>query len=84
MILAYQELNSDSQNVRSLKIKPHSIRHVSTFLSALRAVDMDEALQAGTWASPNVFLKHYVQHFSTDHLSQLSRLGGFVAAGSVM
>ena len=84
VILAYQEQNPDSQAVRSLKIKPHSIRHVATSLSALRAVNMDEVLQAGTWASPNVFLKHYVQYFSTDHLSQLSRLGGFVAAGSVM
>ena len=60
VILAYQEQNPDSQTVRSLKIKPHSIRHVATSLSALRAVDMDEVLQAGTWASPNVFLKHYV------------------------
>ena len=84
VVLAYQEQNPDSESVRSLKIKPHSIRHVATSLNALRAVDMDEVLQAGTWASPNVFLKHYVQYFSTDHLSQLSRLGGFVAAGSVM
>ena len=84
VVLAYQEQNPDSEYVRSLKIKPHSIRHVATSLNALRAVDMDDVLQAGTWASPNVFLKHYVQYFSTDHLSQLSRLGGFVAAGSVI
>ena len=79
IILANQE-----QAVRFLNIKPHSIRHVATSLNALRAIDMDDVLQAGTWASPNVFLKHYVQYFSTDHLSQLSKLGGSVAAGLVI
>ena len=84
VILAYQKQNPDSQTVRSLKIQLHSIRHMATSLSALRAVDIDEVLQVRTWASPNVVLKYYVQYFSTDNLPQLSRLGGFVAAGSVM
>ena len=83
MVLAYS--NASLQDTTSpVHIIPHSVRHVATSLSALRNPSLDDVLKAGAWASPNVFIKHYVQSFSTDTMSRLSRLGGFVAAGTVI
>ena len=62
-------------------MKPHSVRHIATSISALRNFSLDDVSKAGAWASPNVFLKHYVQNFSTDALSKLSRLGGLWLQG---
>ena len=72
---------SQEDTKSSVYVKPHSVRHVATSLSALRSFSLDDVLKAG---APNVFLKHYVQNFSTDALSKLSRLGGLVAAGTVI
>ena len=46
IVIAYQEHDPDAQILGSLKIKHHSIRHVATSLGALRAVSMDDVLQA--------------------------------------
>ena len=81
--MAYKAQDADAELLRTLKVKPHSVRHVATSLGALRTCSMDEVLGAGTWASPTVFLKHYVQYYSTDDLTNLSRVGNFVAAGSI-
>ena len=62
-------------------MKPHSVRHIATYVSALRNVSLDGVSKAGVWASPNVFLKHCVQNFSTDALSKLFRLGGLWLQG---
>ena len=59
------------------------MRHVATSLNDLRTCSEEEVLKAGTWASPNVYLKRYVQYFSTDELSNLLSPGGFVAVGTV-
>ena len=82
VVLAYSDPSQDTKS--PVHVKPHSVRHVATSLSALRNFSLDDVLKAGAWSSPNVFLKHYVQNFSTDALSKLSRLGGFVAAGAVI
>ena len=77
--------NASQPNIPSpIHVKPHSVRHVATSLSALRNFSLDDVLNAGAWSSPNVFIKHYVQNFSTDAMSKLSHLGGFVAAGAVI
>ena len=68
----------------SVHVQPHSVRHVATSISALRNFSLDDVLKAGAWASPNVFLKHYVQNFSTDALSKHSHLGDFVTAGAAI
>ena len=83
VVLAYSD-PSQKDTKSPVHVKPHSVRHVATSLSALRNFSLDDVLKAGAWSSPNVFLKHYVQNFSTDALSKLSRLGGFVAAGAVI
>ena len=83
VVLAY--LDASVQDVSSpVHVKPHSLRHVATSLSALQNFSLEDVLKAGAWASPNVFMKHYAQSFSTDTMSKLSRLGGFVAAGTVI
>ena len=79
VVLAY--LDASLQDTTSpVHIKPH----VATSLSALRNISLDDVLKAGAWASPNVSIKHYVQSFSMDTMSRLSRLGGFVAAGTLI
>ena len=80
IILAHKE--SDPSSLKDMTVRPHSVRHIATSLSALRGCSLDELLRAGAWASPNVFLSHYVQSFSVDSLSKLAGLGSFVAAGT--
>ena len=65
-------------------IKSHSLRHVATSLAALRAGSINEILAAGAWNSANTFVNFYLQDFTTDQMSGLSKMGGFVAAGIVV
>lgn len=78
------ESSSESQFDGNVNFKPHSVRHVATSLSALKYFCMSDILRAGAWASPDVFLSFYCQDYSVDSLTELSRLGGFVAAGAVI
>ena len=80
IILAHAEYKSESSD--NFSIKPHSVRHVATSLSALKNFSLDEILAAGQWVSPDVFISHYIQNFTTDDISKLSKLGGFVSAGT--
>ena len=83
ILLAYS--NAYQANIPSpVHVKPHSVRHVATSLSALRNFSLDDVLRAGAWSFPNVFIKHCVQNFSIDAMSKLSHLGSFVAAGAVI
>ena len=65
IILAHKE--SDPSSLNDMTVRPRSVRH-ATSLSALRGCSLDELLRAGAWASPNVFLSHYVQSFSVNSL----------------
>ena len=71
----------DATTMKSLAVKPHSVRAVAHSLKALRSTSIDDILQSGTWTTPNTFISHYLKYFSTDETSKLSRLN-FVAAGS--
>ena len=83
ILLAYQDPSVEKSHSQ-VNPKPHSIRHVATSLNALKGFKLDDVLRAGAWANPNTFLRFYVQSYSTDKLSKLSRFGGFVAAGAVV
>ena len=72
----------DPSLLKSLSIKPHSVRHVATSLNVLKHFSLDDLIAPGTWTSSNVFLSHYIQNFTTDELSRLHRFGGFVAPGT--
>ena len=80
--LAYQE--ASPQLLENLKINAHSVRHISTSLCALKNFSLEEVVAAGSWSSPNVFISHYLQNFSTDTMSGLHSLCGFVDAGSII
>lgn len=79
VVLAYSKADPDL--LADMKIVPHTTRHVATSLNALRHFSMKDVLQTGSWSSPNTFISHYLQDFSTDTLSGLSSIGGFVAGG---
>ena len=83
MVLAYSDA-SQPNTIFQIHIKPHSVRHVEAFLNVLRNFSLDNVIKVGAWASTNIFIKHYVQSFSTDTILKLSCLGGFVAAGTVI
>ena len=82
IISAYVE--QDSGSVGSFSVKAHSVRHVATSLKAVNNLSMEDLLRAGALTTPSVFISHYVKSFTTDELSKLSRLGGFVAAGTIV
>ena len=82
VLLAYKE--ADSSLIETLKIKPHSVRHVSTSLIALKHFSIDDVLRTGSWASPNVFISHYLQNFSSDVLTGLNSVESVVACGVVI
>ena len=80
VLMAYEEADDDL--LSNLKVVPHTVRHVASSLKALRSCSLQEIMQAGTWASPNTFISHYLVDFTTDSLKGLSNIGGLVAAGS--
>ena len=83
IIMAY-ELTSASRPLSNLVVQPHSVRHVAASLAALRCSSLEELLSAGCWTTPDVFLAYYATNFSTDSITNLSRLGGIVAAQTVV
>ena len=79
VLMAYKAENAEEL----VHVVPHSVRHVATSLQAVRHFSLDDVLGAGRWTSPNTFITHYLQNFSTNTLSGLSGIkGGFVAGGS--
>ena len=79
-MLAYA--SSSSTRTTPSAIKAHSVRHVATSLQALKCFSMTDLLKDGAWTTPNVFISFYLQDFSVDSVTNLSHLGGFVAAGA--
>ena len=71
IITAHRE--QDPGSVGSLSVKAHSVRKVATSLRAVKNLSLEELLRAGAWATPSVFISHYVQSFSSDDLSKISR-----------
>ena len=80
VLLAYNLVDDDT--VKATKVIPHTVRHVATSLKAWRFCSLNDILEAGSWVSPNTFISHYLTDFTTDTMSGLSSLGGFVAGGT--
>ena len=80
VLLAYNLVDKDT--VKALKVIPHTVRHVTTSLKAWRSCSLNDILEAGSCFSPNTFISHNLTDFTTDTLSGLSILGGFVAGGT--
>ena len=49
-------------------------------LKAFTSLSLRDLLQAGSWASPNTFLKHYVKVFTQNTVTGLHESGPFVTA----
>ena len=81
---AYLDSASDESVCQDFNMSPHDLRGIATSLKASKNVTMAEILQSGVWASANTFLTHYVKKFTCDELSNLYRLGPFVAAGTII
>ena len=80
VLLAYSD--ADETLLQQLRVVPHTIRHIATPLRAMKSFSMKEILQTGSWSSPNSFINHYLQDFTTNTVSGLSSLGGFVVGGA--
>ena len=80
VILAYELV--DDQSLNGTQVVPHTVRHVATSLKAWRSFSLKDILEAGSWVSPNSFIAHYLTDFTTDTLSGLSSIGGFIAGGT--
>ena len=74
ILIAYEQKGRDMGD-GGVHVKAHLVRHVATSLSALKRFSMKDALKAFSLAS--VF---WISVLWTDSMSQLSRLGGFMAA----
>ena len=61
----------------------HDLRGIATSVKALTSLSLRDLLQAGSWASPNTFLKHYIKDFTKNTVTGLHELGPFVTAGSM-
>ena len=81
IILAYG--NSAPGLLSDLEVRSYSVRSVATSLRAIKSSSLDEVLSVGTWTSTNAFIKYYLTDYSTDTVTGLSRLGGFVAGGAI-
>jgi len=81
---AYLASASDEAVCQEYKMSPHDLRGVATSLKSSKNVTMAEILASGVWSSANTFITHYVKKFTCDELSNLCRLGPFVAAGTVI
>ena len=50
-------------------LNAHSTRGTSTSVALLRGVSVDEILDSANWASPNVFIQHYLMDVASDSLA---------------
>jgi hypothetical protein len=64
--------------------KGHDVRKVATSLRALTSVALDDILDAGQWASPHMFLKHYRVPFSSHQRATLDKWVGLPVARSCL
>ena len=80
---AYEDEAESPSTCREFDMSAHDLRGIATSLKALTSLSMRDLLQAGSWASPNTFLKHYVKDFSQNAITGLHELGPFVTAGSI-
>ena len=80
---AYEDEANSPETCREFNVTAHDLRGISTSLKSLTTLSLRELLQAGSWASPDTFLKFYVKEFTHDEITGLHQLGPFVTAGSM-
>ena len=80
----YRSLRSASDDViESLHVKEQQVRHVAHFLAQLINLSLTEFIRTGDWTQSFTFVKHYLQHVSSELEDKLAKVGPFVAIESV-
>ena len=80
---AYESEAQSPETCREFSVTAHDLRGIATSLKSLTSLSLRELLQAGSWASPDTFLKFYVKEFTHNQITGLYQIGPFVTAGSL-
>ncbi len=82
-LIQFAYANPSKSAVKLSGKKAHELRAYSSSLVHKGCRSMEDVLAAGQWASPNVFIDHYLRDFS-EQQDGLHRLGPIVAAQKVV
>ena len=77
---AYAKLSSS--NLKSMKIKAHEVRALSSSWAYLNAVPLDDVMRAAYWHSESTFSFFYLRSLGSQE-NDLRSLGPLVAAQAV-
>ena len=62
----------EKSNIKFPGCKAHDVRKIAASLRALSVGSLNDVLEAGNWAQPMTFVKHYFLEFSNEEASNLS------------
>ena len=75
--------NASDRSAQLVGARAHDLRGMATTLAFQGNVEMEEILQAGSWASPNTFISHYLKQMVLTPEGR-KRLGPIVAAQQIV
>ena len=75
--------NASDGAARLIGARAHDLRGMATTLAFHRNAEMEEILQAGSWANPNTFISHYLKRPVLTPEGR-NRLGPIVAAQQIV
>ena len=81
--LKYCYKNASDRSAQLVGARAHDLRGMATTLAFDGNVEMEEILQAGTWASPNTFISHYLKQTVLTPEGR-NRLGPIVAGQHIV
>ena len=81
--LKYCYRNASDRSARLIGATAHDLRGMAATLAFDGNVEMEEILQAGSWASPNTFISHYLKQTVLTPEGR-NRLGPIVAAQQIV
>ena len=68
----------EKSNVKFPGCRAHDVRKIAASLRALSVGSLHDVLEAGNWAQPMTFVKHYFLEFSNEESSNLSHFPNIV------
>ena len=74
---------ADPDTLKTLKVKAHEVRAVSTSLAYSHNLSLETVIEAAQWRSPSVFASHYLKDVALTY-RECSALGPLVVAGTVI
>ena len=82
-LVLYCYEHAADEPAEKVKVRAHDLRGMANSLAIKGCAQMEHILQAGTWASPNTFLRFYYKD-SMISTSGLHKIGPVVAAQHVV